>query len=137
MSKTIDFSFKFRRTIIPDSGIIWLHTKQGKTRAEYMPGSERFVSGNWHYSLYVQEQDLSGTLNLTNFGNCDLVAPFASSASKQDELPPCWAEVPVAEEYDDILVLVEDACGRKCVHRAPKSDCCTSMPCATSVLGNE
>lgn len=137
MSKTIDFYFKNRRIIIPNSGVVLLHTNHGKVRAEYLPGSERFDGANWHYSLHVQEPDLVGGLTLDNFGNCDLVAPFATPASSQDDTPPCWAEVPVAAEYDDILVLVEDTCGNKCVHRAPKSDCCTSMPCPDTVLGNE
>lgn len=83
-AKTITFAS--RQMAIAGCGIINLKFAEGDLRSEYISGSEvHNDDGSWSYTFLVQEEDLPGSLLLADVKSCNIVEPYWTCFSDDEE----------------------------------------------------
>jgi hypothetical protein len=78
-------TFATRQADIAVCGVVNLHFIEGTCRAEYVSGTELHNDGVWAYQFLIQEEDLPGSMTLADATNCNIVAPYWTCLTEDEE----------------------------------------------------
>lgn len=115
------FTFAARQPEIAECGVVFLKFTEGDLRAEYLSGSEvKNEDGTWSYQFLIQEDDLPAGLTLDEAASCNVIAPYWSCVTEEEEEEGddcqyrtirCFDDIPIIEgfgENDMIPILQHD-----------------------------
>lgn len=129
---TRTITFVARQDGIPSCGVVNLKFTDGDLRAEYKSGTETFNEDDstWSYQFWVQEEDLPGSMVMSDVKSGNVIAPLWSCKAEDDaeeeedecvaRNAPCFAGLPIIEELEegDLVGIfrLDEECETLCLH---------------------